>query len=140
MARLKFVLPFLLLSVAPAFADDVPGAPDQSAIKDVISQQLDAFGKGDGVAAEAFASPMIQQKFASPEAFMGMVKSGYGALIRPKSTRFESLDQTPLGLVQKMSVVDSSGVLWTVAYTMTQVDGKWRISGCFLLKSDAVNA
>ena len=71
---------------------------------------------------------------------MSMVRNAYAPLIRPKSTRFDDLSQTALGLVQKMTVVDSAGAVWTVAYTMVQVDGQWRISGCFILKADAVNA
>lgn len=131
---------FTLLSLTAARADDTPGATDQAAIQSVITQQIDAFRKEDGAAAEAFAAPGIQEKFPSPESFMGMVRSAYAPLIRPRSTHFDSLAQTGLGLVQKLTLVDSAGAVWTVAYTLTQVDGQWRISGCFILKSDAVNA
>ncbi len=129
-----------LLSVGVAVADEAPSSADEAAIHDVISKQLDAFRTEDGAAAEAFAVPGIQQKFPTPESFMGMVRSAYSALIRPRSTHFDSLGQTPLGLVQKMTIVDGNGQVWTAAYTMTLIDGQWRISGCFILKSDAVNA
>jgi hypothetical protein len=114
-------------------------AGSQSAIQSVITQQLEAFKAGDGTAAEAFASPGIREKFPDPAGFMGMVRQSYGALVGPKSTRFGDLSQTPLGLVQTVTVVDSTGQVWTAAYTMTLVDGQWRISGCYMLKSDAVS-
>jgi hypothetical protein len=69
-----------------------------------------------------------------------MVQGSYGALIKPRSTSFGELGPTSLGLVQKLTIIDSNGVLWTAAYTMVLVDGQWRISGCFLQKADAVNA
>ena len=71
---------------------------------------------------------------------MGMVRSAYPALIRPRSTHFDSLAATGLGLVQKVTIVSGDGQVWTAAYTMTLVDGQWRISGCFILKAEAVNA
>ena len=129
----------LLLSVAPTLADNGVDSARETAIRTVITQQLDAFRQEDGVAAEAFAAPGIRDKFPDPNGFMEMVRKSYSALVRPKSTRFEALTQTGLGLVQKMTVVDSAGVVWTVAYAMTQIDGQWRISGCFVLKSDAVD-
>lgn len=131
---------FCLVLGGLAHADDQPDAGAQTAIHDVISKQLDAFKTEDGAAAEAFAAPGIQEKFASPDMFMGMVRNAYAALIRPRATHFDDLSQTPLGLVQKMTIVDSNGQVWTAAYTMTLVDGQWRISGCYILKSDAVNA
>ena len=115
-----------------------PGS--QSAIQSVINQQLDAFKAGDGATAESFASPGIRDRFPDPAGFMGMVKQSYGALVGPKSAKFGELSQTPLGLVQKLTVVDSNGAVWTAAYTMTQVDGQWRISGCYMLKSEATDA
>lgn len=124
----------------PARADDAPSPADAAAIHDVISKQLDAFNAGDGATAESFASPGIRDKFPSPDAFMSMVKNAYGALIKPRSTHFDDITQTPLGVVQKVTFVASDGQVWTAAYTMQLVDGQWRISGCFMLKSEAVNA
>lgn len=130
---------FCLLAFTPARADDQPSAADETAIHGVIEQQLEALNKEDGAAAEAFAAPVIKERFPTPESFMGMVKGSYSALIRPRSTHFESLSQTGLGPVQKMTLVDANGQVWTVGYTMMMVDGQWLISGCFILKSDAVS-
>ena len=141
--RRAFLIPALLCALASASearADEPLGADAATAIHDVISKQLDAFRAEDGAAAEAFAAPGIRDKFPNPDMFMGMVRTAYSALIRPRSTHFDELSQTPLGNVQKVTVVDGNGQVWTAAYTMTLVDGQWRISGCFMLKSEAVNA
>ena len=130
-----------VMSAGLAVADDSSvDAGSQAAIQAVINQQLNAFRAGDATTAESFASPGIREKFPDPSAFMGMVRQAYGALVAPKSTHFGNLSQTPLGLVQKLTVVDAQGTVWTAAYTMTLVDGQWRISGCYMLKSDAVDA
>lgn len=135
------VLVFLALFTGPALADDPPADPgSQAAIQTVITRQLEAFAAGDGSTAESFASPGIRERFPDPAAFLGMVQQAYGALVSPKSTRFGELSQTPLGLVQKLTVVDAKGGVWTAAYTMTLVDGQWRISGCYMLKAEAVGA
>ena len=135
------LLAALALLAQPALADDAPVDPgSQAAIQSVITRQLEAFKAGDGTAAESFASPGIRDKFPDPAAFLGMVRQAYGALVTPKSTHFGDLSQTPLGLVQKLTVVGSDGKVWTAAYTMTLVDGQWRISGCYMLKSEAVDA
>lgn len=130
---------FCLLAVTAAMADSQPSAADETAIHGVIEQQLEAFKKDDGAAAEAFAAPVIKERFPTPESFMGMVKGSYSALIRPRSTHFDSLSQTDVGPVQKMTLVDANGQVWTVGYTMMSVGGQWLISGCFILKSDAVS-
>ena len=131
----------LLAGAGASYADGTGVDPSsQAAIRAVITQQLDAFKADDAVAAESFASPGIRDRFPDASGFLDMVKHAYGALVRPKSTQFGELSQTPLGLVQKLTVVDGNGMVWTAAYTMTEVDGQWRISGCYMLKSEATDA
>ena len=129
-----------LVWIGTAHAEDQPDAAAQTAIQDVISKQFEAFRTEDGPAAEAFAAPGIKEKFPTADSFMGMVKSAYPALIRPRSTHFDSVTTTGFGVVQKVTIVSSDGQLWTAAYTMTLVDGQWRISGCYVLKAEGVNA
>ncbi len=114
--------------------------PQSSAIQTVISSQIEAFGRDDAATAHSFAAPAIQQMFPDAGKFLGMVKQSYGALIRPRSTRFEPVDANGTGATQKVTIVDSDGVLWTALYTLQQVDGQWRITGCALLKSPDVGA
>ena len=126
-----------ILGAVPARAED---KPDEPAFEKVIAAQIDAIGRGDAAAAHSFASPGIQQKFPDPNQFLGMVKQSYGALVKPKSTHFESSGDTGLGPMEKVTIIDSSGVAWTAVYTFEQVDGQWRITGCALIKAPDTSA
>ena len=122
--------------LAPARAGDIDAAT-QAAMQSVISQQIDAFGRGDAATAQSFAAPGIKQMFPDAEGFVDMVRRAYPPLIKPRSTHFETAGTTPLGPLQKVTIVDSAGVAWTAVYTFEQVDGQWRITGCVLVKEDS---
>ena len=106
-------------------------------IQSVIAAQIEAFGRDDAAGAHQFASPGIKMRFPDPNAFLAMVKQSYAPLIHPRSTHFDGSDPGP---VQKLTIVDSAGVVWTALYTLEQVDGQWRITGCSLLKAPDVGA
>ena len=116
----------------PAWAEESFDAATRSAIQGVITKQLQAFDRGDGAAAEAFAAKGIRDKFPDASAFMAMVHKSYGALIHPKSTAFGSVDPSPHGPLQSMTIVAADGTVWTAIYSFEQVDGAWRITGCGL--------
>ena len=129
----------LVLALArSALADDKAtiDAVTKSAIETVITQQLDALDHDNGPAAEAFATPAIQQKFPKPSAFLAMVKDHYAALLHPKSTSFGEASASPHGPLQTVTIVASDGTVWTAVYSLEQVDGHWRISGCGLQKNE----
>lgn len=117
-------------------AEDASGAAFQA----VITAQLEAIGRGDAAAAQSFASPGIKQKFPDAPQFLEMVQRSYAPLVRPRSTHFESVGDTGLGPMEKVTIVDSAGVVWTAVYTFEQVDGQWRITGCSLLKAPDTSA
>ncbi len=120
----------LLLAGAAAAEDYDAGT--RTALQNVISKQLEALGRNDGAAAEAFAAPGIRSQFPDPAKFYGMVKDHYGALIKPKSTTFNGVEDSPHGPLQKMTVVAADGTVWSAIYAFEKVDGEWRISGCAL--------
>ena len=120
----------LLLAGAAAAEDYDAGT--RTALQNVISKQLEALGRNDGAAAEAFAAPGIRSQFPDPAKFFGMVKDHYGALIKPKSTTFNGVEDSPHGPLQKMTVVAADGTVWSAIYAFEKVDGEWRISGCAL--------
>lgn len=136
--RLAAALGFtLLVWVPPAWAED---KPDGAAFQAVITSQLDAIGRDDATTAQSFAAPGIKQKFPDAAQFLDMVKRSYAPLVRPKSTHFDAAGDTGLGPMEKVTIVDSSGVVWTAVYTFEQVDGQWRITGCALLKAPDTSA
>ncbi len=107
---------------------------EKGAIRDVISRQLDAFRRDDGVTAFGFASPQIQGKFGTPEFFMEMVKRGYPQVYRSKSAKFLGLKTIGDRIVQRV-ILESLGNDAVIAqYFMKKIDGRWRISGCVLVK------
>ena len=131
------ILLLLIVAVAmPARGQEAPAA-DGNAIVAVIQSQLDAF-KGDR-AAEAFgyASPGIQAMFGTPDRFMQMVRTGYGAVYRPREVQFLDLVVERGELAQRVLFVGPDGVPVIAYYFMErQPDGSWRISGVTLRPSN----
>jgi hypothetical protein len=107
---------------------------DRAAIREVIERQLQAFQRDDGAAAFSYAAPGIQSKFATPEAFMEMVRGGYQAVYRPCAVQFKdivSLEGTP---AQRLMVIGPDGVPVIAVYPMRRMlDGSWRVDGCVLV-------
>ena len=117
---------------APVFAQDL-SPTDQSAIRDVIQSQIDAFRRDDGTGAFSYASPSIRGMFGTPEVFMDMVRQGYQPVYRPKVFDFREIVTLHGQVTQKVHVVGPDGRPVTAYYPMTQLpDGTWRINGCYL--------
>ncbi len=109
-------------------------------IQGMITAQIDAFGHDDASTAESFASPGIKAMFPEASTFLGLVKKSYPALVHPRSTHFEPTSTSDGGTMQKVTVVDGNGAVWTAVYTLEKVDGHWTISGCMLLKTPETSA
>jgi hypothetical protein len=140
MLRIILALPLLAgLMAQPVAADALQGvtARDRTAIHDVVQRQLEAFQRDDGVAAFAFASPGIQAMFGTPENFLGMVRSGYAPVYRPREVEFQNLVDDGGRLTQRVLLVGPDGEVVVAHYYMErQGDGSWRISGCELMGSE----
>jgi hypothetical protein len=141
-AFLQILAPALALAavttvVAPSRAVEARADPE---IETMISAQIEAFGHDDAATAESFASPGIKTMFPEPDAFLGMVKKSYPALVHPRSTHFEPTSTSDAGTEQKVTVVDGNGAVWTAVYRLEKVDGHWAISGCTLLKTPETSA
>ncbi|HYB09738.1 MAG TPA: DUF4864 domain-containing protein [Alphaproteobacteria bacterium] len=128
-------------AAAQGSGNNTPGATDQAAIRHVIESQLAAFARDDGVAAFAYASPGIQAKFGTADAFMEMVRTAYPSVYRPQTTEFRDLVAMPDGPVQKVLFVGPDGRAVLALYSMErEADGTWRISGCALAEAPAESA
>jgi hypothetical protein len=139
MTRLVRWLTLLILLAAPAAAQQptVNVSPaDRALIRGIIESQMAAFQRDDGPAAFAFASPVIQEMFGTPENFLAMVRRGYAPVYRPRSVAFEDIVGDAGKPVQLVRVIGPDGEPVIAAYEMTQMpDGTWRINGCVLLKA-----
>ena len=82
-----------------------PLAPHDTAIREVILQQIDAFGRGDDAAAFALAAPAIQSQFVGPEVFIAMVKAHYRPVYTAHKLTFpetaRAVQNTPETRVQR---------------------------------------
>lgn len=137
----SIVLTILAFAAATggAWAEGVDKAT-QDAFQSIITRQIDAFGRDDAVTAHSFAAPSIKRMFPDAGAFNSMVHQSYAPLIHPRSTHFEGAETTATGPVEKVTIVDDKGQVWTAVYTFEQVDGEWRINGCVLLRDQSTTA
>jgi hypothetical protein len=121
----------VLALAGPVRAQDAPDA------QSVITRQLDAFAHDDAQNAFDQAAPEIRAKFATPEAFLAMVKSAYPAVYRHRSVQFGAQARDGAALSQGVTFVDADNDVWKGVYTLThEADGAWKITGCAILKSD----
>ncbi len=126
------------LTTGAPLAED---ALDGSAFQSIIRDQMSAFAAGNAKKAYSFATNSLQQKFQSPEFFMEMVKQGYQPVYNPQSVTFGQSKMTQFGPTQEVYVVGPKGRNWLALYSFEQQeDGSWRISGCYLTKSDGFAA
>ncbi|WP_299470480.1 DUF4864 domain-containing protein [uncultured Roseibium sp.] len=125
-------------TLGPAFAEE---GLDGQAFQSIIKNQMSAFAAGNAEAAYSFATNSLQQRFQSPELFMEMVRQGYQPVYDPKSVTFGQSKMTQLGPTQEVYVIGPKGRNWLALYSFEQQeDGSWRISGCYLTKSDGFAA
>ena len=134
---MRVLLFSILVAWSFAFVNARAQQTDQSTphpVEQIITQQIAAFMTDDAETAFSFASPMIQNRFRTPEFFLEMVARGYPQVYRPKSFHFGERAETDSGILQKVNVVGPTGSQVTAVYEMLQVNGAWRINGCQILK------
>lgn len=130
------VLVFALAGVVPAArALDLPrDTREVAAIKTLIQRQIEAFLRDDAEGAFSLASPRIRSIFGTADNFLAMVRSGYGAVYRPRHLAFRDLVVISGNLIQPVVVIGPDGVPVTALYIIErQADGSWRIGGCVLV-------
>ncbi|MCC7274852.1 MAG: DUF4864 domain-containing protein [Alphaproteobacteria bacterium] len=133
----RWIVAVALLLAAPAAAQVPAGPGERAAIRQVISDQIQAFRRDDAAGAFAFAAPAIQAMFGTPENFLAMVRNGYRPVYRPRAVEFRDLRETEGTLIQRVLVVGPDGVAEVALYVMErQADGSWRIAGCYLTKAE----
>jgi hypothetical protein len=112
---------------------------ERAAIQQVITAQIEAFRRDDGIAAFGFAAPHIRAMFGDGPTFLAMVRRAYPAVYRPRSFSFGTLAPQDGLLVQKVELVGPDGQGTLALYGMEhEPDGSWRIGGCSLAKSERV--
>ena len=127
----------LIFSPMAVIGKDVvnPGATVRDEIISVIKSQVAAFRQDDSVAAFSFASPMIRAKFSDANTFLEMVAKHYRPVYRPQRLKFLDLKSVEGRLVQRVIVIGPEGEAVLAIYPMVRIGGRWRINGCFLVRS-----
>jgi uncharacterized protein DUF4864 len=128
-ARILSIVLLLALVVPTAHAQ----APDEAAIQETITRQLEAMNRDDDAAAFAIASPTIQTMFGDAANFMSMVARGYPQVRRSRGHRFLRLETSDGKLVQRVLIESEAGTV-VARYEMVEIDGAWRINGCMMEK------
>jgi hypothetical protein len=109
-------------------------------IEATIQNQFDAFLDRDVGEAWQYASPNIQSLFGNPENFGRMVQSGYPMVWTPGQVEFIDLQTLAGIIVQRVEVIDRSGIAHYLGYQMIQTENGWRINGVQLLRAPPVGA
>jgi hypothetical protein len=140
LARLLLIVAVAAATLAPAplraNALDAVSPGDRGEIRRVIEAQIAAFRRDDGPAAFSFASPSIRSMFRTAETFMGMVKSGYRPVYRPREVNFLDMVDQDGSPAQRVFLLGPEGEAVVAVYVMErQPDGAWRIAGCLLTKA-----
>lgn len=122
----------LLASFGTASAESLAPA-DQSAIQDIIKDQVAAFKADNSVVAFSYAAPSIKRMFQNDEHFMSMVRQQYQPVFSPRAFAFGRLADKGQGPVQEVYITGPAGKDWIAVYTLEkQADGNWKINGCYL--------
>ncbi|MEM1316648.1 MAG: DUF4864 domain-containing protein [Pseudomonadota bacterium] len=105
----------------------------------VIGGQIRAFKAGKHEEAFGYASPNIRRMFGTTGRFIGMVKSGYGAIYGAKSWTFGRNRVEGNRMFQEVDIIGPDGFAYAALYTLEkQSDGTWRIAGVQVRKGNAI--
>ena len=129
----------LILAVLIAFSTLPAVAGErEDAFRSIITRQLEAFKRDDGREAFSFASPTIQGMFGTAENFMAMVERGYPPIFRARAYEFLNTVEVDGKTYQRVRITGADGDTVVAQYEMVEIDGAWRINGCFLTRPEEV--
>ena len=110
-------------------------AADWSAIKRVISQQLEALKRGEGERAFGYASEGIRAQFGDADNFLAMVRASYAALLEARYSEFLEGAVVDGVIVQPLRLIAPDNTVRVALYTMERYQDGWRINGCAIAPS-----
>lgn len=119
----------LFLAVMLVLGPITAARADEAAARAVIEAQIEAFLAGDALRAFGYASPVIQQKFGTPETFGRMVREGYPMVWRPSDVTFLRGRTVGGRFWQDVMVRDEAGAAYIVEYEMIEGPDGWKING-----------
>ncbi len=117
-----------------AIAEDAVGP----AMRQTITNQLDAFENDDLERAFSYAAPGIQTLFGNPQNFGMMVKNGYPMVWRPGAVTFLDLHAKRGGTWQKVAITDAAGHTHVLDYEVVETPEGIRIGAVEVLQAPGV--
>lgn len=129
----------LIVASATVHAAEKLTTADRQAIEQTIRMQIDAFGRDDADRAFGFATPDIQRLFGSSSSFLAMVRDHYAPVYHPAGVRFLRAELVDGDWNQPVQITDAGGRVWRALFTMRrQADKTWKVGGCQLVETNAV--
>lgn len=105
----------------------------------IISGQIEAFRRGDDVAAFGYAGMMFQRSFEAPELFVQVIRqSGYAPIIDSRSHTFGRYFLEGDAVVQVVKLQGPDQGLFEALYTLGVEPNGWRIHGVQLRRQKGV--
>ena len=108
----------------------------QNEVKVVISDQLDAFALSNIDRAYYHASKSIKAMFSNSKVFGHMVKTSYPMIWAPKTYEFLGISEERNKVLQRVMFTDVEGRMHFFDYILELDDGRWVISGVYLLEGE----
>jgi hypothetical protein len=106
----------------------------------VITNQIEAFRRGDAGAALGFAGAGFRTHYSDPAAFYADIKRmGYGPIVDSRGHSFGGFERVEdHAVLQIVTVQGPDQGLYEALYRMGEEDGGWRVQGVFMRKQAGV--
>lgn len=119
----------LLAVLAAATSLSLQAEDKDTAIRNTILLQIEAFANDDDEAAWTIASDGIKRRFGSSDVFLSMVREAYPAVHRASTIEFaERVPHGPFE-IQVVRLEGPEGKRWDAYYRMLLIDGEWKVAG-----------
>ena len=128
-------------ATTPPAAASGTAAPDptveQQAWQAVITQQIEAFRKGDAVTAFSFAADLFQKSFPDAATFyLYIAGSGYEPIIKSQSHSFGAFSQVDaVTVMQEVKLVGPDQKLYDAVYRLGKETNGWRVEGVMMTQT-----
>jgi hypothetical protein len=118
-----------------AGATPLPEA-EETAVRQVIVAQLQAFAEDDADSAFATATPDVREAIGNPGRFLAMVRGAYPMVYRPAAVAFFKPQEDSGTVLQMVQITDDEDKSWIAMFALErQPDATWRISGCIVAEN-----
>ena len=131
---------YILFCILSLFTFTSTAIAQESDVRQVIQNQIEAFQRNDVESAFEFAAPSIKSIFGNSKRFGMMVQRGYPMVFKQRNLTFKEHNNAENTALQDVLIEDMAGELHLLRYAMILLDGEWKIAGVELLRDVIVAA